>query len=90
MYDNLALWGKATASSEELPLFYAQKATDENIESRWNSDYTDTEWLKVELDSVYTIGKVIIHWEYAHTSGYRILTSLDNNLCQFYPRRETS
>jgi enediyne biosynthesis protein E4 len=76
--ENLAQWGKATASSEESPTRKAQNTIDGEILSRWGSNATDFEWLKVEMDSVYKVGKIIIHWEAAYGSGYKILVSTDN------------
>ncbi len=77
--ENLARWGTATSSSSERHVFLAQYAIDGELLTRWGSEHTEsTSWLKVELDSVYEIGKVIIHWEPAYARKYEIQTSLDD------------
>jgi PKD repeat protein len=78
MSENLAQWAMATASALEHPIFIAQNAVDGEMLSRWSSNATDTEWLKIEMDSIYTIGKVIIQWEAAYGSGYMVSVSKDD------------
>jgi PKD repeat protein len=60
---NLALLRNATASSvrneTNTP---ASKAVDGNRTSAWASTVSDTQWIQVELDSLYNIGKIILRW----------------------------
>ncbi|UCH13031.1 MAG: VCBS repeat-containing protein [Bacteroidales bacterium] len=75
---NLALLGRTTASSEIDILFNPKKAIDDNTDSYWESARTDSEWMKIGFNSVYTIGKVVIQWESGYGSGYIIQTSMDD------------
>jgi PKD repeat protein len=76
---NLALWGTATASSSHYnyPVWYAN---NDDINTGWMSEKRpDSEWLTIGLDTVYTVGKVVLHWYADWRIGhYAIFTSLDN------------
>ena len=74
---NLAFWGKATCSSVESESLGPQNAIDENMNSRWGSSFHQPEWLEIEMDSVYVLGSVVIHWENAYGRSYILLSSLD-------------
>lgn len=83
VYGNLALWGKATASSlYHEARGFASEANDGYllIGGGWHSERSkNTEWLKVELDSLYNIGKVLIHWyEGYHADSFQVKLSPDN------------
>ena len=53
-------------------------AVDGNITSRWESAFTDTEWITVDLGLKYQIGRVILSWEAASGKDYLIQVSDDN------------
>jgi hyaluronoglucosaminidase len=76
---NVALAATATASSVEqnLPQFTAPHANDGSLSTRWSSGYTDGEWLQVKFAAPQHLGKVVVSWEAAHASAYRIETSAD-------------
>ena len=78
--DDLTDWAIATTASSSVDEFLcpANYATDNNSETRWESQPKNDEWLKIELDTIYNVGKVIIHWAAAYAEEYKILTSLDN------------
>ena len=69
----------ATASSVEdgLPQFTPDHAIDGDLTTRWSSGYTDGEWLQVRLASPQNLGKVVLVWEAAHATAYKIETSAD-------------
>ncbi|KJK49485.1 penicillin acylase [Lentzea aerocolonigenes] len=76
---NVAATGTASASSHEsgannLP---PSHVLDGNLGSRWASDWSDNQWLQVDLGSVQRIGRAVLHWESAYGSGYRIELSND-------------
>ena len=75
---NLAPWGIATSSSVSDVIFYPQKTIDGNSHSYWSSALSDSEWLKIELDSVYTLGKIIIQWNMLTTKSFTVQTSMDD------------
>jgi hypothetical protein len=75
---NLAL-GKVAAASTSYPGLPASNATDGNTASRWSSQFTDNEWLYVDLGSVYTIRQVVLRWETAYGRGYRLQVSTNTS-----------
>jgi len=79
MEDNLAQWSvAATASSIYAGYWTPESAVDDEINSHWSSNVSkNDQWLKVELDTVYEVGKVIVDWESPFAEGYEIQTSPD-------------
>ncbi|MEV6243209.1 penicillin acylase family protein [Lentzea sp. NPDC051838] len=76
---NVASTGTASASSHEtgannLP---PRQVLDGNLTSRWASDWSDNQWIQVDLGSVQQVGRAVLHWESAYGSGYRIDVSND-------------
>ncbi|WP_432116588.1 discoidin domain-containing protein [Streptomyces sp. S1] len=72
---NLAAGAPASASSSEWNPFtsYAPgRAFDGDTGTRWASDWSDDQWLRVDLGSVRPVGKVTLDWERAYASRYRI------------------
>jgi hyaluronoglucosaminidase len=69
----------ATASSveESLPQFTPDHAIDGDPTTRWSSDHTDGEWLRLAFADPRRIGKVVLSWEAAHATAYQIQTSTD-------------
>ncbi|HEY8918730.1 MAG TPA: discoidin domain-containing protein [Chitinophaga sp.] len=77
--DNIALNKTITASSVEEAGFEAYKAFDgDAATTRWSSGYTDNEWIAVDLGSVQSVSRVVLKWENAYATAYRIETSADN------------
>ncbi|HEY7049824.1 MAG TPA: beta-N-acetylglucosaminidase domain-containing protein [Jatrophihabitantaceae bacterium] len=78
---NVALAGTATASSVEqnLPQFTAPHANDGSLSTRWSSNYTDGEWLQIQFAAPQNLGKLVITWEAAHATAYKIETSADGS-----------
>jgi CxxC motif-containing protein (DUF1111 family) len=67
----------ATASTNFQP---ASLAVDGNQSSRWESTHGATpSWLTVDLGDTFTLSQVIIDWEAANASNYKIEGSNDNN-----------
>ncbi len=75
---NLALDRPATSSSSRDGNI-AARAVDGNIDTRWESDWSDNHWISVDLESPYVIDRVEIVWEGAFAKSYQILTSLDES-----------
>ncbi len=67
----------ATSSSDENAGTVAANAVDGNTATRWSSAATDTQWLQVDLGSTATITQVVLNWETAYGSDYKIQTSAD-------------
>ncbi|MFD0589172.1 discoidin domain-containing protein [Paenibacillus sp. GCM10027627] len=74
---DLALRKPAFSSSDENMESGAANAVDGNSLSRWSSSYRDGEWIYVDLEQDTTFAKVLIVWESAFASKYRIQSSLD-------------
>ncbi|MDQ6471629.1 family 16 glycosylhydrolase [Flavobacterium sp. LHD-80] len=77
---NLALAKTATASTEENPTLSAGKATDgDGTVSRWASSFANaTEWIYVDLGSNYNLNRVVLKWEAAYATQYKVQLSTDN------------
>ncbi len=77
---NLALAKTATASTEENPTLSANKATDGNsTTTRWASSFANaTEWIYVDLGNNYNINRVVLKWEAAYATQYKVQISTDN------------
>jgi len=76
---NLTTRATATASSHEtgwnnLP---PENVLDGNLSTRWASDWSDDQWIQVDLGSVQQVGRAVLQWESAYASGYRIDVSDD-------------
>jgi hypothetical protein len=76
---NQALGKIATASSYETGWYNSPpgNAVDGDPGTRWASDWSDPQWLKVDLGSEQPVGRVVLQWESAYASAYRIEVSRD-------------
>ncbi|NKY40472.1 discoidin domain-containing protein, partial [Cellulomonas septica] len=76
---NIALGRPATASSFD-PWngnWTPGQATDGSYATRWASNWSDDEWIQVDLGSVRSFRSVQLVWESAYAKGYRVETSTD-------------
>jgi hypothetical protein len=73
---NLAL-GKTAVASTSYTGFPASNVTDGNLSSRWSSQFSESEWIYVDLGAVFTIHQVVLRWETAYGRGYTIQVSSD-------------
>jgi len=73
---NLAL-GKTAVASTSYTGMPASNATDGNASSRWSSQFSDSQWIYVDLGSAYTISRVVLRWETAYGRGYKLQVSND-------------
>lgn len=55
----------------------AAQAVDGNAGTRWSSQFSDPQWLAVDLGSVTKISRVQLAWEAAHGKAYAIQVSND-------------
>ena len=77
---DLALDQPTTASSTySATANPAAAATDGDPGTRWESAYSDPQWLEVDLGSQQQICGVGIMWEAAYASAFQIQTSNDNS-----------
>ena len=47
--------------------------------NRWSSNYADDAWITVDLGQTYSVDKVVLNWEGAYGTAYKIQTSTDGN-----------
>ncbi|WP_447008319.1 penicillin acylase family protein [Saccharothrix isguenensis] len=78
---NLAAGATASASSHERGWFPSppSNAVDGKPDTRWASDWSDPQWLQVDLGSTRTVGRVVLSWEAAYARAYRIELSTDGS-----------
>ncbi|SFM70015.1 Por secretion system C-terminal sorting domain-containing protein [Chitinophaga sp. YR627] len=75
---NIALNKTGTASSVT-GVFNANNAFDADAGSRWESAYTDPQWIYVDLGGNYNVNRVKVTWETALGRDYRVEISTDLN-----------
>jgi hypothetical protein len=77
---NLALSKTATSSGTfSATANLAPAAVDGNTGTRWESAYTDPQWLEVDLGATNTIHTVIIDWQNAAGKNYNLQGSTDGS-----------
>ncbi|MGN6416447.1 MAG: discoidin domain-containing protein [Pseudobacter sp.] len=75
--DNLAYKVKAVASSFSPEAGDANAVSDGSSGSRWSSNYTDHEWVYVDLGEKKEIAAITLNWESAYAKAYKIQLSDD-------------
>jgi len=72
---------KATASSVEIQdsgkELLARYAIDGSMSTRWSSEFSDPQWLCLDLGSKKEINNITLHWETAYATVYEIQVSND-------------
>ena len=68
---------RITASSIEDDLVVPENVLDGNMQSRWSSNFSDREWLKIDLGETKEISGLTIFWEDAYAASYEVQTSID-------------
>lgn len=78
--DVLLSQGKpATASSVENGGTPASAAFDGNGGSRWSSQFSNPQWIRVDLGATATVNRVVLDWEAAYATAFQIQVSADAN-----------
>ena len=75
---NMALQKASFSSSNELPIYLNDYAFDGDYGTRWASEYSDGEWLKLDLGKIREVGQSVLYWENAFATDYEIQISPDN------------
>jgi mannan endo-1,4-beta-mannosidase len=76
---NLALNKPVTVTSVESESYPGSNAVDGDLNTRWASSSSDPQNLTIDLGAEYQINRVIIVWENAYATQYRIQVSNDGN-----------
>ncbi len=74
---NVALNKSSFSSSNEHGGVPPSAVVDGNMSTRWSSQYTDNEWIYIDLGSGHDIDSVVLYWEGAFGRQYSIQTSVD-------------
>jgi hypothetical protein len=74
---NLALNKPIYASSSYDATFTPERAVDGSVATRWSSEFSDPQWIFVDLGGLYTVNRVVLRWEIAYSSAYQLLVSDD-------------
>jgi hypothetical protein len=69
----------ATASSIEGGGTPAANAVDGNLTSRWSSQFSDPQWLRLDLGSAKPISRLRILWENSYSTNYQLHVSNDGS-----------
>ena len=78
---DIALLKTAKASSFQGTGFEAARAVDGNATTRWASDQkSDSQWIMVDLGSLFNINRVILSWDTTFAQTYKIQVALDTSL----------
>jgi endoglucanase Acf2 len=74
---DLALRQPALASSIENAGTQAAYAFDGDSTTRWSSQFSDPQWIRVDLGATYNVSEVKLNWENAAGRDYQIQVSPD-------------
>ncbi len=78
---NVAIGKPTTASSYQATgngsPYPASNATDGNFSTRWASNWSDPQWIQVDLGQVTTINHIQLVWENSYAQAYQIQVSND-------------
>ncbi|MFH9722175.1 beta-N-acetylglucosaminidase domain-containing protein [Streptomyces sp. NPDC017254] len=77
---DLARAATASSSGDETGDFPAASAVDGDPATRWSSPAEDGAWWQLELPEPARIGQVVLHWQDAYASRYRVQVSADGRV----------
>lgn len=72
---NLSQGKIVSASSVEGADVNASKAVDGNTTTRWSSQFSDSQWIQVDLGASATLSSVVLRWEAAYGKSFQVQTS---------------
>ncbi|MFA5148321.1 MAG: discoidin domain-containing protein [Candidatus Omnitrophota bacterium] len=68
-----------TASSSEDAATNPSNAFDNNMQTRWSSQFSDNQWLRIDLGRPEVMVGLVLNWEAAYGKSYDVLLSEDGN-----------
>ncbi|WKU05338.1 protein kinase [Micromonospora sp. HUAS LYJ1] len=74
---NLALGVPVEASSAEGVSRSPLRAVDGDLSTRWGSEWSDPQWLRVDLGARWQVNEVVLRWERAYAVSYQVDVSAD-------------
>ena len=69
---------KTSSSSSVAGSLFSTFVNDGLANTRWGSLYSDPQWISIDLQTNYSIAKVVLKWETASAKNYAIQVSNDN------------
>lgn len=72
-----AAGARASSSGDETPDFPAAAAIDSDPASRWSSPVDEGAWWQLELPRPARVGQVVLRWQDAYATRFRIQVSAD-------------
>jgi glucose/arabinose dehydrogenase/PKD repeat protein len=72
---NLALKRRVAVSSTYSSTYAGAKAVDGDAATRWSSVYRSPQWIRVDLGSAKSVGRVLLRWDRAYGKAYKIQVS---------------
>lgn len=74
---NVALNKPVSASSSESGSLTASKVNDGDMNTRWSSEFSDPQWIRIDLEHVYDLTGARIYWESAAAKNFAVQVSLN-------------
>src|SRR5690606_36645039 len=74
---NLALNKTVTTSSDQKSSLAGAYAVDDSTKTRWSSDFSDDQWLAVDLGKTYQLSGAKLDWQNSYAVEYHIQVSDD-------------
>jgi beta-glucosidase len=75
---DLALNKPVMVSSVEASGLEGKYAVDGNLSTRWSSQFSDPQYIIIDLQSIQDFNEVILHWETAYAKEYEVQVSNDD------------
>ena len=76
---NIALNKPATASSVQGNGYLPAKAVDGNAATRWSSQFSDPQWIQVDLGAGTAVCQVVVNWQTSYAKAFRLELSADGS-----------
>ncbi|MFH0839342.1 MAG: discoidin domain-containing protein [Candidatus Omnitrophota bacterium] len=76
-FPGLATAIRVSVSSLENDSYHSDYLIDDKINTRWSSEFSDPQWVLLDLGSPSAISGLTLHWEQAFAQSYEILLSND-------------
>jgi predicted Ser/Thr protein kinase len=67
------------ASSSQGAHWAAANAVDGDLTTRWSSDWSDPQWLEVDLGAVHDLHSVVLYWENAYAAAFQLQVSANGS-----------
>lgn len=68
---------KASSIQESKEKFYPSNILSENTKNRWSSNFSDPQWIYINLEDDMKFNIVKLHWETAFAKAYKLQISKD-------------